>query len=1490
MKKSVVVFAALCASIAFANEIPATDVPMSGSFSAGVPIRAFLHLGSSYNTEDLAKKSGDTTYGLHYDYLENFGGESSQRPYPGLSYTGLMTHDDAANQGYLVWSVVASGDDTWTTGGSGKDRDNYDKYLCIYLQVPGTADLPVQYQTRHDDGLWVWNNGVVVVQRDAYDGGNFDNFDGILHPGENCILLKFQEDGGGDGLQVRIGPRAGSDLTGVTYSLYPTEFKMQNSVTGSASFFSTPTLNILHVPYSASAIFYQITESPDEDSLEQGGWQAYSPQLAGAYSVQSDLHSDLAMTPYFWMLCSDDSTNCVAGNTLLFSTSVPTVLTRNAAFDIDETNGTAIPAAAIDNGSYDNVSGIESMWVTPEKIYGAGTVTLHVRNNAGLVSTATANISAVHTDAIYVDDDGSDTAGDGTSANPIKTLEKAFAVIAAMPKPIIIKAGRYDAADGWSFPISVPSGADISAADLAEVIFDAGNAAESAVVFDGVSDSSIAGVTFMNTTHEAVSVKGGSSGIVVENCSFAQSADNAYGYALAANVGATSSVTFEGCVFSSLSGRRFVVKADDTGSTLVFNGCTFSGNTLAYTGANDYGNRCGTIFSTDANTITLNRCTFEGNTAPEGVPHDSAHSAAIYCGGCTVTIDGCRFIGNHGAGLFGFSGGGENFNYNVRNSLFADNDVTASMQCGYNCQVLWSNCTFVRNSGGYAGYVTYVSEFDNCIFYKDGPASRKARGDWSSGAANIRFVNTVRYLSEDGDGYDSSHSSDIFTENPSLANAEVSSSNAAFDVRPRPQSYVIDASTASLVHGSFDVDGNARVADNNLDGIAAADLGCHESLFHATTVPTFELDVPGFVGAILGSSARLHITVSHRTDVEGAIVASVTYGEGISGPAQITFAEGVSEAYIEVEVAANAPEHSSIVISDAGSTGVVGSLIDVFTSELEFTIGGSSDFYVSKDEILEFPVSFGLEGGVTPVDVTISASSQEGEGSSRLEFAGTPVIAAGTGTSPGRLSIVGGTGFNSITLTLSAGTFKESGEKTLTVRVAAYDGYLVVRPGSGYDEFGAGLTASYPLGSIPYAVSLTDAGDEIRILPGVYDSDVVSFPVRTAGRILRGWNPSSETKPEDVVFDAENSVANAFAFEGRDASSVSFISLRNTSAGIVSANGTTVSLTNCVFAQDTANYEAGGAVELMNAASVTAVDCVFTGMVRRAVAYCRNMGEKNSSFTAKNCLFENNDVAFSVLAGDVTRNGSNEGGGGVAATFDIEDCRFVSNNAGAVYGADYLSDYYRSSILTIRQEGNARFNRCIFIANTAFNMFGISGGTSVRIRNSLFAGNVATQGMFHGYNTTVSMNNCTMVRNSGGYAAMHIKNDIYDSIIVNDTKLHFGSAAHGLWDGAYVKLHNSILWNTPVDEEHPYDADSTPILADPKLKNITADVKSKTFMPMPLRGSPAIDASLSYNAESWGDKDAYGKPRFTGSGASPAADLGALEYDSSLNQFIISVR
>jgi hypothetical protein len=1487
MKKSVVVFAALCASIAFANEIPATDVPMSGSFSAGVPIRAFLHLGSSYNTEDMAKKSGDTTYGLHYDYLKDYGGESSQRPYPGLSYTGLMTHNDAANQGYLVWSVVASGDDTWTTGGSGKDRDNYDKYLCIYLYNPGTAELPVQYQTQHDDGLWVWNNGNVVFTN---DNNAIDNVDGVIYPGVNCILFKFEEIGGGDNLQIRITSRDNADMSSVKYSFAPPSLSVSDNVTHSSSYLTQNTIavNCFH-PYAYT--HYQITMSSDSSSINPDGWAPYATGNMTC-TLASAPTEGAVITPCIWLRDgeNDDNPICMEGNSLVYTTSAPHASAKNIEFDIDPVNGSSIPVSLVDNGSYDMVSGIESMWVTPV-LTASGVVTLHVRNNAGLESTATATVTATHRSAVYVDDSGSDDTGNGTAENPYKTISHAFQNMGDKSE-VVVRDGTYNAATGWTFPVSIPSGVSVIAAQGSAVVFDAANNAECAVVFDGVSDSSIAGVTFMNTTHEAVSVKGGSSGIVVENCSFAQSAANAYGYALAANVGAASSVTFEGCEFSNLSGRRFVVKVDDVNSALVFNGCTFSGNTLAYTGANNYDNRCGTIFSTDANTITLNRCTFEGNAAPEGVPHDSAHSAAIYCGGCTVTIDSSRFIGNHGAGLFGFSGGGENFNYNVRNSLFADNDVTASMQCGYNCQVLWSNCTFVRNSGGYAGYVTYISEFDNCIFYKDGPASRKARGDWSSGAANIRFINTVRYMSDDGLGYDVSHSSDIFTENPSFANAEVSSSNAAFDVHPRPQSYVIDASTASLVHGSFDVDGNARVADNNLDGIAAADLGCHESLFHATTVPTFELDVPGFVGAILGSTERLHITVSHREVVDGAIVASVSYGEGISGPAQITFAEGVSEAYIEVEVAANAPEHSSIVISDAGSTGVVGSLIDVVTSELEFTIGGNPDMYVHNGERLEIPVSFALSGGGAPYNITFSASSREGEGTSQIELTGDPVIIKGTAESVGRLLVVGGSGVNSITLTLSAGTFKESGTSSVTVRVAVYDGYLFVRPGTGHDEFGAGLTASYPLGSIPYAVSLTDAGDEIRILPGVYDSDVVSFPVRTAGRILRGWNPSSETKPEDVVFDAENSVANAFAFEGRDASSVSFISLRNTSAGIVSANGTTVSLTKCVFAQDTANYDAGGAVELMNAASVTAVDCVFTGMVRRAVAYCRNMGEKNSSFTAKNCLFENNDVAFSVLAGDVTRNNSNpsEGGGGVAATFDIEDCRFVSNNAGAVYGYDYLSDYYRSSILTIRQEGNARFNRCSFIANTAFNMFGISGGTSVRIRNSLFAGNVATQGMFHGYNTTVSMNNCTMVSNSGGYAAMEIKNDIYDSIIVNDTKLHFGSAAHGLWGGAYVKLHNSILWNTPVDEEHPYSADSTPILADPKLKNITADVKSKTFMPMPLRGSPAIDASLSYNAESWGDKDAYGKPRFTGSGASPAADLGALEYDSSLNQLIIIVR
>ena len=309
------------------------------------------------------------------------------------------------------------------------------------------------------------------------------------------------------------------------------------------------------------------------------------------------------------------------------------------------------------------------------------------------------------------------------------------------------------------------------------------------------------------------------------------------------------------------------------------------------------------------------------------------------------------------------------------------------------------------------------------------------------------------------------------------------------------------------------------------------------------------------------------------------------------------------------------------------------------------------------------------------------------------------------------------------------------------------------------------------------------------------------------------------------------------------------------------------------------------------------MDSAFTNMSRRAVVYCRYSGLDNARFVANRCRFAGNNVAYSTLAGDVRSEYDNEGYGNEVASFTLVDTDFIGNKAVTPEGRrDYLSDYYRSSVISGRSGGTISINRCRFISNDGFHCFGVSWYRNFEISNSLFVGNTGLQAMFHGYQSFPNFHNCTMVGNSGGYGAMEFMSAFYDSIIVNDGTLHFGSTGTksdgsplGIW-GGYVKLVNTILWGTTVDQEHPYSADSTPILADPKLKNITADVKSKTFMPMPLRGSPAIDASLSYNAESWGDKDAYGKPRFTGSGASPAADLGALEYDSSLNQFIISVR
>ena len=1490
-------------AFAFGNETSAEGVAWEGQFQPGV-LRAFLHLGESYNRADLAKSAG----GITFDYLANYGGETGQRPYPGLAYGNLETHNDFPSQ-TLVWTVVASDNDTWTTDGSGLSRDNYDKYMCIYLQNPGTTDLPIQYKTNHDDGLRVWNNGESIHVADAYKVP--DDFDGVLHPGENCILFKFQEDSGGDQLTISIVARNGADLSQVTYSFYPKALTVVNPKTGSERFISDKTVNFTACPYVDGKTQYQITTSDDAASLADGGWAAYTPDLTCDYTIPDVLAEGDSVTPCLWLRAGegDASPVCVKAATMTYTLTPPTAVTCDVGLDIDTENGTAIDASVIDNGSSDAISGIASMWVEPAKIYAAGQVTLHVMNNAGLESTAVANISIVKREAIYVDVSGDDKAGDGTDSKPFQTLSKALSFLSGNLHEIRIKAGIYKAAQLGTLPVSVPSGAKLVAVGGGGVVFDAENNSENVVRLSGVSDVTLEGITFAHSTGPAVKVTDGSTGVTLKDCSFVQTQESssmANALTLDAANGACS-VTLEDCTFQNLIGRKFVISLDGKDSTLTAKNCLFANNSVKSFNPNartnsDYGNRCGTVFASDGNTFVFEDCTFSENTTDpvDAVPpHDCCNSSAFYIGGGSVRIDRCTFVGNTGSGLFGFCSNQPV----IANSLFADNNVYRAMQCGYNVSMYWRNCTLVRNSGGYAGYRANRIEFDNCLFYKDGPASRGVNcPSWSDPDGNpsaIYFLNSVRHESDVGKGYNEGGSTlldvELMLENPDVAwDAE------GFDVRPKATSGLIDASDQSLVYGELDILGHVRSADNNQDGTAVADIGCYESLFYAAVEPTFEIPYPGTLSAVRGATCEVPVSIKPAPAADATVTAQITYGTGLTGPGTLTFAPGVTEMELAVKVDLDCPDQTSFDIADAGTTGVIGTHVECFTADLVMSVGGQTDFLVKGGTDLEIPVTFSLKGGTVPSDVPFTVGTVDGAGSNVIAWEGETVVKAGAYASTGVLKVKGGLGLNTVTITLTdGGTFVETDSNSVTLKFTGYDGYLVVKPGAGTDVVGYGYAADVPLNSIDFALKQATAGDEIRILPGTYETDTITFPIKSLGVTVKGWDPSGAAA--GVILDGGNAVESLFKIQGATPSAIAGLTLRNTTGALIQADGCVLSVADCAFTQSGVNYDASGAIQLDNAAQVTATDSTFSGITRRAVVYCRNIGNK-STFTARGCSFTNNHPAFATLSGDLTREASNEGNGNCGAVFDLEDCDFVGNEIPTFIDGRplYLADLFRSPVMVIRQEGKVTINRCRFLANKGGNLIGFSGGSTMNVANSLFAGNVASDAMFHGYNSKIWLQNCTMVGNSGGYAAMMLETTFTDSIIVNDGTLHWGStgtktdgSALGIWGGAFVKLVNTILHGTTVDPAHSYDGGSSVIEQDPKLRSIAGDVTAKSFKPIPQLGSPAIDAARSYDAGTWGDKDVSGAaralPGLSKSG-DPLVDLGAFEFDRKSLGFTVIVK
>ncbi|MDP2897209.1 MAG: carbohydrate-binding protein [bacterium] len=171
-------------------------------------LKNLLHLGQNPTDRILAPLD------INSDPLAAFGGQARQKPYPELEcdFTGTGV---TVTRNPMRWTPIFD-----ETGFFGDEAiDDFQQVYHIYILSSDARDA--RFHFRHDDEIRVWNNGVLVINRDAWDVMSDQTEDFVLEKGLNSITLKFQEAGGPNHLAVGITTLTDESWGDLLYSLGP---------------------------------------------------------------------------------------------------------------------------------------------------------------------------------------------------------------------------------------------------------------------------------------------------------------------------------------------------------------------------------------------------------------------------------------------------------------------------------------------------------------------------------------------------------------------------------------------------------------------------------------------------------------------------------------------------------------------------------------------------------------------------------------------------------------------------------------------------------------------------------------------------------------------------------------------------------------------------------------------------------------------------------------------------------------------------------------------------------------------------------------------------------------------------------------------------------------------------------------------------------------------------------------------------------------------
>ncbi len=1100
-------------------------------------------------------------------------------------------------------------------------------------------------------------------------------------------------------------------------------------------------------------------------------------------------------------------------------------------------------AFAIDSVSGSGTS--QASWIGGEAVVPAGahssTGSIHIEAGSGIneiVLTSGATFAETGTGTValrviaypgflVVDPENGDDDASGTIGNPMRTIDRALSVLSAGDE-IHLLPGTYNASN-VAFPIEPGTialvGCDSTGAlaeDSSLCVIDGANAVKNLVKYVGVSGSStgrIANVWLRNSMEEAVYCE--DSDVVVSNDFFTQSAPKGEnGGAL--RVHNISHVEADDCCFSGMV-RRAVVNctAVDSSAAKSFTArrSVFIDNTnyQASIGANDGGPFTITVEDSDF----IRNC---GN-ANTGV-HDAYASAVAYVNNDHLIMDRCRFFGNTGNHIIGQEYMG-NYTCRISNSLFVENNNNKSAFHGYSGHIEIHNCTFLRNSGGYAGRIITTAIY-NGIFVDDGALSKADTGDGDE-SSRIQLHDCIVHNITGGQRFNAAASTGVVDVEPKLANAGVAWDAEGFDARPLPYSPAIDAGDNAFVQGEYDLAGNPRIADNTDSGSAVVDFGCYESLFHAEVEPTFRVPLQGSIAGYRGVTYSIPISIAPA--VSGPVEAVVTYGPGLAGPETLSFEDGADTVILALEVLDSDATFAQVVISESGTEhGILDGVYDIFMDDLVVSVEGKLNFFVRGGAEIDIPFSLALDGAVAPGDVAFTVSAIQGDGTSTAEWVGgEPLIPSGYHSSTGAIHVVGGSGLNTVRVTTSASAFAETDQPIADIGIVAHPGYLYVDPVNGSNANIGSL--EQPLATIGFALSVLNAGDEVRLLPGTYSAAAEAFPYQPGMIRIVGCDATGAPAedPSLCVIDGGNAVASLFRYElvsGDMAGHIANVWLRESISQAIYCIDSDLVVSNAFFTQGVGNLDECGGIRAHNVCNTEMIDCCFSGMVRRAAVQCSSDGG-TGPLVVRNCQFIDNTLGYASVA---YYDGGNRG---FSAT--LVDCDFIRNVGQPGRG---LPDC--SACAAAYVNDNALYiDRCRFLGNGGNQVIG-GRNTPCSIANSLFAGNNTTDSNFKGWNTRPPVVNCTFVGNSGGYDGYGFSPYFRNCVFYKD-----GAISKDSNDSGHSYIRDSLVFGDPVEGDLGYveEAVGTVVTGvDPLLKNADVAWDAEGFDAHLKNNSPAIDA------------------------------------------------